>query len=693
MQRHTRSGFVVSATLMSAAAASAGPGDYRFWIGGIAGMWNDASKWSLTEGGPGGAGAPLEGEEAYLFNNNHNAAMIVLYAAPANPGVLDNVSIRGIDFGPTGAVDLFLSSGDNLHTRRLLVQDHVDIEHSDGRLDVDFSCEFEHATTASAGVRYRISGDGLLNTSSLIVGPDHEPWCFIQDGGGVYATAMTFRGTPIVGQPLMLQINAGEMETMSLFLEQGATMEMNGGTFTASSNFWVGNSSLGGDARLIQNEGELTAHSLLIGTALSDVGSTAEFHGGQTICDTLQVVGNAPMDPSILLLDGGDISTDTLALLLEARLEIADGTLETIDMTADALPLIEITGGALVSTGLATINAAMSIDGGAADFDTLDGQGTCTMGPGAQLVLRQSGRLRRLTMSGGRVHGGFTGSPVNPYLLGNLTLGELLTYSGGSFTTHLHIDSFDPNPISLQADLIIAGDLTIESATTGDPSHVLTARSWDLLNTYALAGGDINATLNQVTIETPGALRGPGSVNASITSHGLIDIAGTAFDAPLEVLGGLTSSPEATMLFTITRDEGITHAPPVTFTGPAHVDGLLRVSVSGQYRPTIGDRLTLLTSPDVTGLFDLVSFDLSGTVPYDLMPVYSRTAIELEVVAPICFGDTNGDDQVNFADLELLLEGWGMTVTPGTQGDITGNGVVDFADLNILLDHWGDVCF
>ncbi len=62
-------------------------------------------------------------------------------------------------------------------------------------------------------------------------------------------------------------------------------------------------------------------------------------------------------------------------------------------------------------------------------------------------------------------------------------------------------------------------------------------------------------------------------------------------------------------------------------------------------------------------------------------------------VTPNCYGDVNGDSQVNFADLEELLDNWGGNVPAGTAGDVDGNGVVNFADLNALLDAWGTICF
>ena len=59
---------------------------------------------------------------------------------------------------------------------------------------------------------------------------------------------------------------------------------------------------------------------------------------------------------------------------------------------------------------------------------------------------------------------------------------------------------------------------------------------------------------------------------------------------------------------------------------------------------------------------------------------------------PECAGDTNGDDTVDFADLNEVLDNWGQTVPPGTMGDVDDSGTVDFADLNIVLDSWGESC-
>ncbi len=56
-----------------------------------------------------------------------------------------------------------------------------------------------------------------------------------------------------------------------------------------------------------------------------------------------------------------------------------------------------------------------------------------------------------------------------------------------------------------------------------------------------------------------------------------------------------------------------------------------------------------------------------------------------------CPGDLNGDDAVNFADLNLVLAFFGQT-GPVLPGDANGDGVVNFADLNIVLAFFDAAC-
>ncbi|MCA9311136.1 MAG: right-handed parallel beta-helix repeat-containing protein, partial [Phycisphaerales bacterium] len=58
-------------------------------------------------------------------------------------------------------------------------------------------------------------------------------------------------------------------------------------------------------------------------------------------------------------------------------------------------------------------------------------------------------------------------------------------------------------------------------------------------------------------------------------------------------------------------------------------------------------------------------------------------------IAYVCDGDTNGDQSVDFTDLNIVLENWGGA---GPDGDLDNDGAVNFNDLNIVLGQWGDPC-
>ena len=54
-----------------------------------------------------------------------------------------------------------------------------------------------------------------------------------------------------------------------------------------------------------------------------------------------------------------------------------------------------------------------------------------------------------------------------------------------------------------------------------------------------------------------------------------------------------------------------------------------------------------------------------------------------------CAGDADGDGDIDFNDLDILLDQWG---SPGPEADFDGNLRVDFGDLDILLDNWNQSC-
>jgi hypothetical protein len=60
-----------------------------------------------------------------------------------------------------------------------------------------------------------------------------------------------------------------------------------------------------------------------------------------------------------------------------------------------------------------------------------------------------------------------------------------------------------------------------------------------------------------------------------------------------------------------------------------------------------------------------------------------------------CIGDLDGDNDVDLADLAILLSSYGLCAgEPGfiPEADIDGNGCVNLADLAVLLSHYGETC-
>ncbi|XAM00099.1 fibronectin type III domain-containing protein [Phycisphaeraceae bacterium D3-23] len=64
-----------------------------------------------------------------------------------------------------------------------------------------------------------------------------------------------------------------------------------------------------------------------------------------------------------------------------------------------------------------------------------------------------------------------------------------------------------------------------------------------------------------------------------------------------------------------------------------------------------------------------------------------RVLAEIDLLS----GDLNGDGFVGSADLDIVMQHWGETVTPGDRasGDATGDGMVGSADLQAVIDQWG----
>lgn len=95
-------------------------------------------------------------------------------------------------------------------------------------------------------------------------------------------------------------------------------------------------------------------------------------------------------------------------------------------------------------------------------------------------------------------------------------------------------------------------------------------------------------------------------------------------------------------------------------------------------------------APGVYGLF--VSSQSIIDAPFDPNArVTSSFRLDFAVTAVSCAGDTDGDGDVDLADLAILLGEFGM-VGQGLPGDVDGDGDVDLADLASVLGNFGTIC-
>lgn len=137
---------------------------------------------------------------------------------------------------------------------------------------------------------------------------------------------------------------------------------------------------------------------------------------------------------------------------------------------------------------------------------------------------------------------------------------------------------------------------------------------------------------------------------------------------------------------------GLGHAPQGTPWNPfAEADPRAGVGLAGLYV----DSLDLVPVPLVwEGVLEPGEYDFDidlrggadGEDPYVLTAAYldfqSSPILDLA-------GDANRDEVVDQADLNAVLNNWGLAVSERWAGDLTGDGTVDQGDLNAVLNGWG----
>ncbi len=262
----------------------------------------------------------------------------------------------------------------------------------------------------------------------------------------------------------------------------------------------------------------------------------------------------------------------------------------------------------------------------------------------------------------------------------------------------------------------------------GAPSRIVNSM---FSGNYSLAGGGAfyatgptaNTTIHSSTFSKNASGGSVGGVyirnSADLTMHNSIlwgneDANSTTVEQKQLSMDSLGSGSTYTMSYSTVQGLQIFAGSGCNGTDPLFVNALGADGMAGSFDDNLRLRYdsSMINSGNTPALptdsFDVNSNGVTNeTLPIDLdwkarrtlaaqhpvtgvgpSPCVDRGAYEFE---PQCPGDTNGDNIVNFADLNNVLSGYGQSGS-GLTGDVNGDGVVNFLDLNVVLSFFGQTC-
>ena len=284
---------------------------------------------------------------------------------------------------------------------------------------------------------------------------------------------------------------------------------------------------------------------------------------------------------------------------------------------------------------------------------------------------------------GGAVYNEGTGAFVNVTLNGN--------------------SAFDGGAIYNDGDALWANALIHDNSAAFTGGAILSTRG-DLVVSNATVASNSAGTVGGIAV-----LGGTLALNNSIV-WGNTDFFGDSFDA--QVLLGAPFTATASIIQNAPEESPKDARGGAAIPGVSGADPDFVNEAGGDFR--LGFKSAAIDAGDNEAIaMDVADLDedldVAEALPFDLdgndrvIDAFGQTPVRGEVMAIVdlgayeflgieerrCTADANGDDLVDFADLEMLLEQWN---TPGPESDFDGNGLVDFADLNELLDNWGQGC-
>lgn len=295
--------------------------------------------------------------------------------------------------------------------------------------------------------------------------------------------------------------------------------------------------------------------------------------------------------------------------------------------------------------GLAGSSGTLSISGANAEWIAESGSAVIGFGGEGYLTIGAAGQLQSA--------GGFVGR--NPGSFGSVTI------SGNS------------------ARWNSTGGVSVGVGPSGAPggSGIMTVNG---------QGKFVAPVLN---VGAGGTISGDGEYQAAITNSGVVAPGNPGNSAgTLSINGDYTQTIAGDLEIQI----GSAGFDKLSVTNAANLNGVLVVSMIGNYNPPDGQVFEILNASSVSGAFSTAMLPtLPGGRTFSVS--YTNTAVRLTVGegGPACPADVDGDGFIGFSDLNVVISQFN-TSGPNLQGDVNGDGEVNFADLNAVISLFNTDC-
>ncbi len=614
-----------------------------------------------------------------IFNWS-DGALLISGGALNNGG--ENLTINGADLND--APVLRLSSGAqsvaaNLPNLTIGTNRHAAVVVSGGS-------NFQ-TTTASLGTVD--SGSGTLHvegfnskfstTGELNIGGTSAT------SGGLGTVSIGPAGSITAGGTLRLwgggkiTVGGGTLRFNSL-AANGGSVEFNSGTIQASS-------TLNATAPILDALLGAT-HILGAGRTIDVPGSTMNLQSELNISGGT-ISGNAlAVNSGVILrvVSAGSAAFNSITNPAGARIYVADSTVSSVTSLTN--------GGELhLSGSTATVNAASLTNTG-----LVDGSGrinsVVTNNTAGQIRVAAGQRLEILGSSGSNTNNGLVDVDGGSIEFGRNVINSSVSPSTGLFAARDAILRF-------QGGLANSGAITFTAGINDVFGDVMNQNNLATLGRIIVTGGAqanfFDDVVNNGTIQVSaaGSLQSSAVFLGSLTGSGVsggghVFLEGDTrpgFSPGTMAFGGDVSfGPLSTLDVELAGTTPGTQFDRVTVVDSAAVDGMLKVSLLGGFKPVIGNSFQIFTAGGgLEGTFaDEVLPALAGGASWDVN--YTAQAITLSVGGVL--GDYNLDGFVNAGDYTVWRNQLGSN---SLAADASGNGSVDQADYNIWKTNFGAV--